>query len=423
MNHGLIRNYHLEGGAERRLPDQLVIWDETLRDGEQTPGVYYTLEEKVELARLLSDAGCHVLNCGIPAVSDNERKAVKAIAAQDLDASILGAARTIQSDIDAVIATDAPECATFIAASDVHLEHKLKISRDRAIEIAVEAVEYAVDHGLKTTFVTEDTVRADLDFVVRFYQEVIDAGAARVLFADTVGVMTPSTLGWWLDEAVRRIDRPDVEYGVHLHNDFGMAAANTLTAFEHGIPCLNTTVNGIGERAGNASFEEVVMALEELYRYDTGIDMEALFSLSRRVEEATGVPVAFNKAIVGYNAFTHESGIHTDGVIKNTLTYEPMQVEKLGRTRRFVFGKHTGTHAVQARLAEAGLEGTKEQLVAIAEEIKRYTEATTKENAEAFIDDYRRWDRNNRGVSPEIFWRICELHGIAAPGGMVPQTV
>ncbi|MHB8633883.1 MAG: homocitrate synthase/isopropylmalate synthase family protein [Thermoplasmatota archaeon] len=416
----LVENFHIKGSPARRWPKSIVWWDETLRDGEQTPGVYYTLEEKVELARMVSEAGVQVMNVGIPAVSPNELKAVKAIAAQGLDAAVLGAARTVRSDIDAVIQSDASEIATFIAASEVHLKYKLNLTHDEAIAKAVDAVEYSKAHGLKVTFVTEDTVRAGMDFAVDMYRAAIDAGAARVLFCDTVGVMTPSTFGWWLDEIVARIDRP-VEYGVHVHNDFGMGVANTLTALEHGIPCVNTTVNGIGERAGNASFEELVMALEELYHVPTGIDKKALYALSRRVEEISGVPVAFNKAVVGYNAFTHESGIHTDGVIKNTLTYEPMQVESLGRRRRFVFGKHTGTRAVEARLQEAGVAATKEQLSAIANDIKTYTENHTKEYVREFIAAYRTWDRDNKGVSPEVFWSIAQKRGVRVPSP-VPTT-
>jgi isopropylmalate/homocitrate/citramalate synthase len=362
------------------------------------------------------------MNVGIPAVSPNELKAVKAIAREGLDAKVLGAARTVRSDIDAVIQSDASEIAAFIAASEVHLKHKLNLTHEQAIEKAVESVEYARDHGLKVTFVTEDTVRANMDFVTEIYRAAIDAGAKRVLFCDTVGVMTPSTFGWWLDEMVARIKRPKVEYGVHIHNDFGMGVANTLTALEHGIPCVNTTVNGIGERAGNACFEELVMALEELYHVKTHIDKSKLYALSRRVEEIAGVPVAFNKAIVGYNAFTHESGIHTDGVIKNTLTYEPMQVEELNRRRRFVFGKHTGTRAVDARLQEAGLAATKEQLVAIANDIKVYTEAHTKEYVRDFIAAYRTWDRDNKGVSPEVFWDIARRNGLKVPK-QIPVTV
>lgn len=418
----LIENFHVKGSPKRKWPKKIVWWDETLRDGEQTPGVYYTHGEKLELARLISAAGVDVMNVGIPAISANELKAVKAIANEGLDAKVLAAARTIRSDIDAVIQTDAPEIAAFIAASEVHLKHKLNLTHAQAIEKAVDSVEYSKAHGLKVTFVTEDTVRAQMDFAVEMYQAAIDAGAKRVLFCDTVGVMTPSTFGWWLDKMVKRINRPKVEYGVHIHNDFGMGVANTLTALEHGIPCVNTTVNGIGERAGNACFEELVMALEELYHVKTHIDKSKLYALSRRVEEIAGVPVAFNKAIVGYNAFTHESGIHTDGVIKNTLTYEPMQVETLGRRRRFVFGKHTGTRAVDARLTDAGCKASKEQLVGIANEIKEFTEAHTKEYVRDFITAYRQWDRDNKGVSPEVFWNIAKKHGVKVPA-KIPLTV
>src|ERR1051325_8051666 len=395
----LVENFHIKGSPPRNWPKRIVWWDETLRDGEQTPGVYYTLEGKVELARL-----------------------VWASAAEGLDAKVLGAARTVRSDIDAVIQSDASEIAAFIAASEVHLKHKLNLTHEQAIQKAVESVEYAKEHGLKVTFVTEDTVRADMGFVQQIYQAAIDAGAKRVLFCDTVGGMTPSTFGWWLDAMVKKVDRPKVEFGVHVHNDFGMGVANSLTALEHGIPCVNTTVNGIGERAGNASFEELVMALEELYHVDTHIDKGKLYALSRRVEEIAGVPVAFNKAVVGYNAFTHESGIHTDGVIKNTLTYEPMQVETLGRRRRFVFGQHTGTRAVEARLNEAGLTASKEQLTAIANEIKDFTEAHTKEYVRDFIAAYRTWDRDNKGVSPEVFWSIAGKHGVKVPK-TIPMTV
>lgn len=418
----LVENFHVKGSPKRKWPRKIVWWDETLRDGEQTPGVYYTHDEKLELARLISAAGVDVMNVGIPAISPNELKAVKAIANEGLDASVLGAARTVRSDIDAVIQSDAPEIAAFIAASEVHLKHKLNLTHEQAIEKAVESVEYAKDHGLKVTFVTEDTVRADMGFVTDIYRAAIDAGAKRVLFCDTVGVMTPSTFGWWLDTMVAKIKRPKVEYGVHIHNDFGMGVANTLTALEHGIPCVNTTVNGIGERAGNACFEELVMALEELYHVKTHIDKGQLYALSRRVEEISGVPVAFNKAVTGYNAFTHESGIHTDGVIKHTATYEPMQVEQLGRRRRFVFGKHTGTRAVEARLNDAGLKASKEQLLAIANEIKVHTENHTKEYVRDFIAAYRTWDRDNKGVSPEVFWAIAKRHGIKVPAKL-PVTV
>ncbi len=408
-------NWTVEADHAFQLPERLVLWDETLRDGEQTPGVYYTTDEKVELAKLLDEIGCDVLNCGIPAVSEGELESVKAIAAEGLShASIMGAARTIRSDIDAVLKADCDECVPFIACSDVHLKYKLKKSKEECIEMAVDAVEYSVDHGLKTTFVTEDTVRADPEFVARLYTAAVDAGATRLLFSDTVGVMTPPATKWFI-EKLRELGVPEgppggrpgaPEWGFHNHNDFGLGTANALAAFEVGVPCLNTAVNGIGERAGNTSFEEVIMALEQLYGYDTGIKTEQLVSLSRRVEEATGIPVDQMKPVVGLNAFRHESGIHTHGVLSNTLTYEPMQPEQVGHQRRFVFGKHTGTAAVKDRLERAGIEADKAKLLEIANTIKERIEAKGKDELRSFVEEFRERTEGYQGVSREEFWEI-----------------
>lgn len=416
----LVHNYNVEAPLKRNMPEKVVFWDETLRDGEQTPGVYFTTEEKVELARMISEIGVDVMNVGIPAVSHGEVAAVKAIANAGLEASILGAARTIISDVDACLAADVQECAAFIGISPVHLKHKLKMTEEQAIEKAVATVEYAVDHGLKTTFVTEDTVRADFGAVERMYNAAIEAGAKRVLYCDTVGVMTPTAMHWWLKEVRKRVPAAakGVEEGVHIHNDFGMATALNLAAIEEGVQCVNTTFGGLGERAGNTPFEEVVMALELLYDHRTGIDLKSIQTVSKKVEEYSGVPLAITKPITGYNAFTHESGIHTDGVIKNTLTYEPIQVEMLARQRRFVFGKHTGTHAVKARLDQHGVTASDGQLKDIARLIKEKTEGETKEKVQDFIRNYRDWDANNKGVNDKEFWAICQEVGLDVPANV-----
>lgn len=403
----LVHNYNLEANLPRKLPERVVFWDETLRDGEQTPGVYYTLEEKVELAKLLDEIGVDIMNCGIPAISDGELRAVKAIAKEGLRASVLGACRTVRSDIDACIKADVDEVSPFIAISDVHLKYKLKKTREEAIAMAVDAVEYAKSHGLKTTIVTEDSVRADLDVVARLYNACIDAGADRALFCDTVGVMTPAATRWWFAQIKERVNGR-AEFGFHNHNDYGLGTANALAAIEEGIPVINCTINGIGERAGNVAFEQVVMALEDLYKVKTNIKLDRLMALSQRVEEATGVPVGMTQPVVGYNAFTHESGIHTDGVIKNSATYEPIQAETLGRPRRFVFGKHTGTTAINERLERHGVKTTKEEQLKIANAIKRHTEAKGKDTFVAFLETYRGWDESHKGVDEATFWRIVD---------------
>lgn len=411
----LVHNFVRESGLKYNFPKQVLFWDETLRDGEQTPGVYFTPEEKLELAKRFDDMGVHIADCGIPAVSEKEKQAVKMIAREGLrNMSVLAACRTLKSDIDACIECDVDEISPFIAASPVHLRYKLRMTEDEVVKHSVESIEYGKAHGVKVTFVTEDTVRADPAFVTRLYKAAIEAGADRLLLCDTVGVMTPRAFQWWIRDFKRRV-KPKVELGVHIHNDFGMATANSLAALEEGVTVVNTCFGGLGERAGNAPFEEIVMALELLYGVKTGIKLERIHETARRVEELSGVPLAITKPIVGYNAFTHESGIHTDGVIKNTLTYEPIQVETLGRRRRFVFGKHTGTRAVEARLAEYGLTASKEQLGAIANEIKVYTEQKTKGEVGEFIRRYREWDEHHKGVTPKEFWEIVRKVGLAVP--------
>jgi isopropylmalate/homocitrate/citramalate synthase len=411
----LIHNFVREAGLRYEFPKKVLLWDETLRDGEQTPGVYFTPEEKLELARSFDEIGIPIADCGIPAVSADEKRAVKMIANEGLkNLSVLGACRTVQSDIDACLACDVDEISPFIAASPVHLKYKLKMTEDEVIDKSVESIEYGKAHGVKVTFVTEDTVRADLNFVERLYKAAIDAGADRLLLCDTVGVMTPRAFQWWLREVKKRLGTK-VEYGVHIHNDFGMATANSLAALEEGVTVVNTCFNGLGERSGNAPFEEIVLALELLYGVKTGIQLDKIYEVAQRVEELSGVPIGITKPVVGYNAFTHESGIHTDGVIKNTLTYEPIQVEMLNRKRRFVFGKHTGTRAIEARLAEHGLAATKEQMLAIANEIKIKTEQKTKSEVRAFIHTYRAWDQEHKGVTPREFWQIAARHGVKGP--------
>lgn len=418
----LVHNWTAEAGLPRKLPQRVVFWDETLRDGEQTPGVYYTLDEKVALAKRLDDIGVDILNCGIPAISPGEVAAVKAIAREGLRASVLGACRTVQSDIDACIKADVDEVSPFIAISDVHLKFKLKKTRAEAIEMAVKSVEYAKAHGLKTTIVTEDTVRADLDVVQELYNRCIDAGADRALFCDTVGVMTPAATRWWFAQIKERVNNK-AEFGFHNHNDYGLGTANALAAIEEGIPVINCTINGIGERAGNVAFEQVVMALQDLYHVKTNIKIEKLMELSRAVEEATGIPVGLTQPVVGYNAFTHESGIHTDGVIKNAATYEPIQAEALGRERRFVFGKHTGTTAVADRLEKNGISGVdKEHLLLIANRIKAHTEGQSKQSVRSFVERYRDWDIQHNGVDNPTFWRIvAEVTGKQPPAGVAEK--
>jgi len=409
----LVHNYIVEQGFARRLPKRITFWDETMRDGEQTPGVYFSPEEKLQIATALSEIGVDIMDVGIPVVSKEEARGVRLIANAGLNASIMSAARAVRGDVEACIDCDVDEISIFIACSDLHLKYKLNMTREQVLEAAVREVEYARGHGLKVTFVTEDTFRADLDYVTKLYNACIDAGAERVVLSDTIGIMTPSAIQWYLGEVKSRF-KP-AQLSVHLHDDFGLATSNNLAALEVGVEVPHTCVNGIGERAGNAPFEELVMALEAVYGYKTGIDVSRLYEVSRLVEKLSGIPIPVNKAVVGYNAFSHESGIHADGVIKHTGTYEPMQPERIGRERRFIFGKHTGSMAVLDKLRRHGLEPTKEQLQEIVNGIKSAAESRRKEEQIAFIEMYREREEKRRGVTDPEFWEIVRSAGLTPP--------
>ncbi len=407
----LVENFHPATAGERHLPRDLVVWDETLRDGEQTPGVRFSPEEKLRIAELLSEIGVGVIDAGIPVVSDDEARAVRGIAHAGLRAKILASARTVPRDVEAVIDSGVSHIAIFVAASRVHLKYKLKMGPDEVVAASRACVRRAKEAGLHVAFVTEDTVRAPFDFVERLYGAATEEGADRLVVADTVGIMTPLTFRWYLTEFVRRVRPRDLS--VHCHNDFGLATANTLAAIEVGARTPHLCVNGLGERAGNASLEEVVVALETLYDYRTGIRTERLYELSRLVEELSGIPVAPNRALVGYNAFSHEAGIHTHGILAHTLTYEPLQPSTVGRQRQMILGKHTGKAALVEKLKERGLSAPDPLLVELLQRVKLDAEQRTKDDLHRFLLEYRdRFDRP--GLSDEEFWSLVDAVGITA---------
>jgi isopropylmalate/homocitrate/citramalate synthase len=405
----LVEDYHAFTAAKRHLPESIVLWDETLRDGEQMPGVHFSPEEKLRIASLLSEVGVEIVNAGIPVVSEEEARAVRLVASAGLRAKVLAAARTVLKDVDAVIQSGASHIAIFVAASNVHLKYKLKMGPEEVIEASLRSVRRAKEAGLHVAFVTEDTVRAPFDFVERLYREVQDAGADRLVVADTVGVMTPLTFRWYLGEFRRRVRPKDLS--VHCHNDLGLATANTLTAIECGARAPHVCVNGIGERAGNAALEEVVLLLESLYGVRTGIQTERLYELSRLVEELSGIPIAANKALVGYYAFAHEAGIHTHGILAHTLTYEPLQPSVVGRRRQMILGKHTGKAAVVEKLRERGLTAPDPILIELLTRIKVDSELQSKDGLRLFLEEYRaRFQRP--GLSDEEFWAMVDAIGL-----------
>jgi len=346
------------------------IFDTTLRDGEQTPGVSLSPEKKLNIAKKLDELGIDAIETGFPVISDGEREAVKMITSANLKAELCGLARTNKKDIDAAIDCGLNYIHTFIATSDIHLEYKLKMTRDEALSKAIEAVEYGKSRGLQVEFSAEDATRTDREFLKKVFGEVAKAGADRIDIPDTVGYSTPQYIAEITKDA---IDATKLPVSVHCHNDFGLAVANAISGVQAGARCAHVTINGIGERAGNASLEEFVMALNSLQfeqKWETNINTKLLYETSRYVSKLVGITVQPNKAIVGENAFGHESGIHTHGVLSNPLTYEPISPEVVGRTRWLQVGKHAGIHGMNAMLKEYGVEPNDEQTKQILDQVK-----------------------------------------------------
>jgi len=345
---------------------QVRVLDTTLRDGEQTPGVSLTPEEKLRIALKIDALGADIIEAGSAITSEGEREGIRKITSEGLRAEICSFARAVREDIDAAVSCDVDSVHLVVPTSDLHLEHKLRKTREEVLEQAVDSTEYAADHGILVELSAEDSTRSDMEFLRTIFREGIDAGAERICACDTVGILTPERSY----EFYRELSDLGAPLSVHCHNDFGLAVANSLAGLRAGASEVHATINGIGERAGNAALEEVVVALKSLYDVDTGINIEMLYETSRMVARMTGVYLQPNKAIVGENAFAHESGIHADGVLKKAETYEPITPEMVGHRRRFVMGKHIGTHALRKRLDELGMKVSDDKLMEIFRRVK-----------------------------------------------------
>ena len=343
------------------------VLDTTLRDGEQTPGVSLTIEEKLEIAKALDALGVDVIEAGFPIVSEGEFASVKAIRKLGLKSTVCALSRVDKQDVDTLIACDIPYGHLFIATSDLHLKYKLKISREEALEKAVSGIEYAMSHGIKVEFSAEDSTRTDRDFLGQMLRSVSQLGIERIDLPDTVGTSTPERYADMVRCARSLVKTP---LCTHCHDDYGLAVANSLAGIMAGCDQSHVTINGLGERAGNASLEEFVMAAQRLYDFKTNINTKLLYSTSRLVTKATGIFVQPNKAVVGENAFGHESGIHTHGVLTLPATYEPMEPELVGATRKIHAGKQSGSHGVAFELKNLGIEPTKEELKKILHRVK-----------------------------------------------------
>ena len=343
------------------------IFDTTLRDGEQTPGVSLTADDKIEIAGQLSKLGVDVIEAGFPSSSEGEKKVVREIAKAGLEPEICALCRATKSDIDAAIDCDVDLIHVFIPTSPIQMKYAVNLTPEQVLSSTVDSIEYVKKHGIKCEFSPMDATRSEMPFLKQVCQAAEKAGMDSLNVPDTVGIMIPKTTIKLIEELKTVVNVP---ISTHCHDDFGMAVANSLAAVEAGAAQVHVAVNGLGERAGNASLEEVVMALHMIYKYKTGVNTRLLYSTSRMVASLTGVAVQANKAIVGENAFAHESGIHTRGVTEKPLTFEPINPELVGRTRKLVAGKLAGTRGIKAELEEIGIHPTEEQLKEIVQRVK-----------------------------------------------------
>ncbi|MDR3290556.1 MAG: 2-isopropylmalate synthase [Methanobrevibacter sp.] len=343
------------------------VLDTTLRDGEQTPGVSLTLNEKLRIADKLDRIRVNVIEAGSAITSNGEKEAIKSIVKEGYNAEIASFARIVKDDVDAALDCDVDSVHLVVPTSDLHIKEKLKKTRNDVFNQAITMVEYCVDHGLIVELSAEDGSRSDIEFLKKIFHAGVDVGVNRICLCDTVGILTPEKAY----DFYSNLSDLTVPFSVHCHNDFGLAVANTIAGIRAGASQFHCTVNGIGERAGNASLEEIVVSLNTLYNdYSTDIQIDQLYNTSKLVSRLTGVYLQPNKAIVGENAFAHESGIHADGVIKNASTYEPIMPEILGRKRKFIMGKHIGVKGLKQRLDDLNIKYNKNQCNEIFNKIK-----------------------------------------------------
>ncbi|WP_173273162.1 2-isopropylmalate synthase [Thiosulfatimonas sediminis] len=352
------------------MKDHLVIFDTTLRDGEQSPGASMTKEEKIRIAKQLEKLRVDVIEAGFPAASIGDFESVQAVASVIKDSTVCGLARAVENDIrragEAIKPANSGRIHTFIATSPIHMEKKLRMSPDEVVERAVWAVKMARQYTDNVEFSPEDAGRSDADFLCRVIEAVIAAGATTINIPDTVGYNVPEQFGALFKDLLTRVPNSDKAiFSAHCHNDLGLAVANSLAAVQNGARQVECTINGLGERAGNTALEEVVMAIktrQDVFSVDTRINTQEIVPASRLVANITGFAVQPNKAIVGANAFAHESGIHQDGVLKHRETYEIMRAQDVGwNDNKMVLGKHSGRNAFKTRLLELGVEFETEQ--------------------------------------------------------------
>ncbi|WP_137718902.1 2-isopropylmalate synthase [Methylobacillus flagellatus] len=408
--------------------NQLIIFDTTLRDGEQSPGAAMTKEEKLRIARQLEKLGVNVIEAGFAAASPGDFEAIHAIASVIKESTVCSLARASENDVrragEAIRPAKSGRIHTFIATSKIHMENKLRMTEDQVVERAVQAVKWALEYTEDVEFSAEDAVRSDMDFLIRVFDAVIQAGAKTINVPDTVGYSIPALWGERMAQLIARVPNADkVVWSTHCHNDLGMAVANSLAAVMGGARQVECTINGLGERAGNASLEEIVMAVKtrrDVFNLDTTIDTTQIVPTSRLVSTITGYPVQPNKAVVGANAFAHESGIHQDGVLKHRETYEIMRAEDVGwGANKLTLGKLSGRNAFRSRLKELGIELDSEEALNAA--FARFKDLADKKS-EIFDEDLHALMSDEFIDEAAEYYKLAYLQ-VCSQTGEVPHAV
>ncbi|MBU7029857.1 MAG: homoaconitate hydratase [Theionarchaea archaeon] len=381
------------------------IWDETLRDGEQAPGVVLTREEKIELAKALDDIGVSVIVAGFPINCEIEAQIIRTVAREGLNAKIGAVARGLKKDVDECLRCETDEIVIFVPTSDIHIQHKLRKTREQALQMIQDSVQYASDH-VTTNFVAEDATRSEFEFLIRCLKTAQESGASRLVLADTVGAMYPPRMKSLVEQIKSHIPVP---LSCHCHNDLGLATANTLAAIEGGVTYPQVTINGYGERAGNAALDEVVIGIENLLGLKTQIKKEKIYQLAQLAEKYIMIPIHQQKPLVGQKAFTHEAGIHVHGILRQRQTYELIDPKTLNRQTHFVIGKHTGDALMEAKLQELGYKTDEETRQRIRNTIIGYLEIHKSDRVEQFQLARRNIENLTRGITDKELTKIIQF--------------
>lgn len=347
---------------------KIIVVDTTLRDGEQTAGVVFANREKIMIAQMLSDLGVDQIEAGTPVMGGDEKEALKAIVKMNLKPSIMAWNRAVISDIQSSLECGVDAVAISISVSDIHIKYKLQSTREKVLEQMVKAVDFAKKQGLYVSANAEDASRADEEFLLQYARCAKEAGADRLRYCDTVGVLDPFLTFSKIEKLLKHVD---IDIEMHTHNDFGMATANAIAGIQAGASHVGVTVNGLGERAGNAALEEVAMTLKHVLGYRLDMNTKGFLELSRYVAAASGRKIPVSKPIVGKNMFAHESGIHADGALKNPRTYEAFEPEEIGLLRQIMIGKHSGTASIIKKFQEFNLELTPDTANQILEKVRK----------------------------------------------------